>query len=43
MANDLKMFCISDIDTLFLDEIHYSKKGHTYLSNYLIEKISNDE
>ena len=43
LANDLKKFSSSEIDTLFLDEIHYSKKGHTYLSNYLIEKISNDE
>ena len=39
LANDLKKFSSSEIDTLFLDEIHYSKKGHTYLSNYLIKKL----
>ena len=43
LANDLKKFSGSEIDTLFLDEIHYSKKGHSYLSNYLIEKIASDE
>ena len=26
LANDLKKFSSSEIDTLFLDEIHYSKK-----------------
>tara|TARA_A100001015_G_C14964533_1_gene702345 strand:- start:562 stop:1506 length:945 start_codon:yes stop_codon:yes gene_type:complete len=43
LANDLKKFSSSKIDTLFLDEIHYSKKGHSYLSNYLIEKIAKNE